>query len=55
MYCKTHSLLDVKMVSSKDVENDLVQNRPMIIIGSDVASLYPNIRSKECTRCTRPC
>ena len=38
------------MVSSRDVENDLIQDRsvPMIIIGSDVVSLYPNLRSKEC-------
>ena len=38
------------MVSSRDVENGLIQDRsvPMIIIGSDVVSLYPNLRSKEC-------
>ena len=46
MYCKTAPLMDVKMVSSKEVENGLVQDRsrPMIIIGSDVISLYPNLR-----------
>ena len=38
------------MVSSKEVENSLVQyrSRSMIIIGSDIVSLYPNLRSKEC-------
>ena len=50
MYCKRTPLMDVRMVSSKDVENGLVQDRSrtMIIIGSDVISLYPNLRSKEC-------
>ena len=50
MYCKTQSMLDVKMVSRKDVDNGLVQDRsrPMIIVGSDVVGLYPNLRSKEC-------
>ena len=49
MYCKTQPMLDVKMVSSKDVDNGLVQDRskPIIIIGSDVVSLYPNLMSKE--------
>ena len=38
------------MVSSKDVDNGLVQDRSrlMIIIRSNIVSLYPNIRSKEC-------
>ena len=33
------------MMSSKDVPNDLVQDRsiPSVIIGTDVVSLYPNI------------
>ena len=50
MYCKTQLILYVKMVSSSDVENGLIQDRsvPMIIIGSDVVSLYPSLRSKEC-------
>ena len=50
MYCKTAPLMDVKMVLSKEVENGLVQDRsrPMIIIGSDVISLYPSLRIKEC-------
>ena len=50
MYCKTAPCMDVKMVSSKEVENILVQDwsRPMILIGSDVVSLYPNLRSKKC-------
>ena len=50
MYCKTQPILDVKMVSIKGVENDLVQDRtrPMINIRSDVVKLYPNLRSKEC-------
>ena len=36
----------VKMMSSKDVPNDLVQDRsiPSVIIGTDVVSLYPNIK-----------
>ena len=38
MYCKTASLMDVKMVSSKEEEKGLDQDRsrPMIIIGSHV-------------------
>ena len=52
MYCKTQPMLDIKMVSSKDVDNGLVQDRsrPMIIIGSDVVSLYPNLRSRIAER-----
>ena len=48
MYCKIQPMLDVKIVSSKDVDNGLVQDRsrPIIIIGSDIG-LYPNLRSKE--------
>ena len=54
MYCKTQLILDIKMVSSKDVENSLIQDRsvPMIVIGSEVVSLYPNLMSlaKRSTR-----
>ena len=44
--CRKQPILDVKMMSSLEVPNDLVQDRsiPMVIIGSDVASLYPNLR-----------
>ena len=47
--CRRTPDIDVKMVSSKEVDNDLVQDRshPVVIIGSDVVSLYPNLRSKE--------
>ena len=49
MYCKKAPLMDIKMVSSKELENGLVQDRsrPMIIFGSDDISQYPNLRSKE--------
>ena len=34
------------LVSSDSVPNNLVQDRskPMVIVGSDVVSLYPNLR-----------
>ena len=37
--------LHVVMVSSKDVPNNLIQDRsrPMTIVGSDVILLYPNL------------
>ena len=36
----------VKMISSKDVPSDLVKDSsiPLVIIGTDVVSLYPNIK-----------
>ena len=45
-HCRKQPNIDVKMMNSKDVPQDLVQNKsiPMVIIGSDVASLYPNLR-----------
>ena len=47
--CRKQAELDVKLVSSKDVPNHLVQDRskPMVIVGSDVVSLYPNLRATE--------
>ena len=41
-------MLDVKVVSSKDVPNTMVQDgsQPMVIIGMDVVSLYPTLKWK---------
>ena len=43
--CKKQEELQVVMVSSKDVHSSLVQDRfkPMVIVGSDVIFLYPNL------------
>ena len=43
--CLKQQELQIVMVSSKDVPNDLIQDksRPMTIVGSDVVSLYPNL------------
>ena len=37
--------MDVKLVSSDTVPSDLIQDKskPMVIVGSDVVSLYPNL------------
>ena len=47
--CKRTPDLEVRMVSSQDVNNNLVQDKskPVVVIGSDVVSLYPNLRSLE--------
>ena len=44
--CKRQPKTNVTMMSSKDVPNDLVQDRslPTVVIGTDVVSLYPNIK-----------
>ena len=43
--CKKQKEMEVVMVSSMDVPNDLVQDRSkkLVIIGTDVKSLYPNL------------
>ena len=43
--CKRQKEMEVVMVSSADVHNDLVQDKSkkMVIIGTDVKSLYPNL------------
>ena len=47
--CLKQQELQIVMVSSKDVPNDLIQDksRPMTIVGSDVVSLYPNLTWKS--------
>ena len=44
--CRRQPKLDVVMMNSKEVPNSLVQDKsiPMVVIGSDVVSLYPNLR-----------
>ena len=44
--CMKQQELQAVMVSSKDVPNNLIQDRsrPVTIVGSDVVSLYPNLR-----------
>ena len=43
--CKKQKDLDVKLISSDTVPSELIhdKSKPMVIIGSDVVSLYPNL------------
>ena len=43
--CLKQQELQIAMVSSKDVPNNLIQDKsiPMTIVCSDVVSLYPNL------------
>ena len=43
--CKKQRNMKVKMVSSSEVPNSLVQDysREMVVVGTDVVSLYPNL------------
>ena len=44
--CRHQPPSELKMMNSKDVPNNVVQDKniPMVIIGTDVVSLYPNLR-----------
>ena len=44
--CKKQRDMHIKMVSSKDLLNNMVQDefKRMVVVGSDVVSLYPNLR-----------
>ena len=44
--CRKQPPIEVKMMNSCEVPNSIVQDRsiPMVIIGTDVVSLYPSLR-----------
>ena len=44
--CKRQPPIEVKMMNSKEVDNNVVQDVsiPLVIIGTDVVSLYPNLK-----------
>ena len=44
--CRHQPPSEVRMMNSKEVPNNVVQDKsiPMVVIGTDVVSLYPNLR-----------